>query len=154
MNLAKLNRILNELDYKYNINSGGCCFVACCLMHHFRNLGIKYKLVVLSEDYISSQTLRSNIRYNEGYCTNCETANHYFVEVNGIPVNKGDFCLSVYCVSKVSYVTPEDLYNVYKSGSWNSDYNKDLNKRIFKEISNFFKPYEKKKEEGASSSKL
>lgn len=154
MNLAKLNRILNELDYKYNINSGGCCFVACCLIHHFRNLGIKYKLVVLSEDYISAQELRSNIRYNKGYCTNCETANHYFVEVYGVSVNRGDFNLESYSVSKATYISPEELYDVYKSGSWNSDYDKYLNKEVFRAISKFFKPYEEKKKERTSSSEL
>lgn len=43
--INKLNRFLENLDSTYNINSGGCFYVAYLIARELDNLGIKYTVV-------------------------------------------------------------------------------------------------------------
>ena len=44
-----LNVLCDRLDYDYNINYGGCCFVAYLLMKNFESIGIHPTLVIESD---------------------------------------------------------------------------------------------------------
>ena len=46
-NLVKdLNALCDRLDQDYNINFGGCCFVAYLMMKHFEKIGLHPILVI------------------------------------------------------------------------------------------------------------
>ena len=42
MILDELNSLCDNLNYKYSINSGGCCFVAFCIATQLEKYGIPY----------------------------------------------------------------------------------------------------------------
>ena len=48
--IGKLNNFLKDLDSTYNINSGGCFYVAYLIAREFYNLGINYTVVDWHED--------------------------------------------------------------------------------------------------------
>ena len=48
--INELNKFLKVLDNKYNINSGGCFYVAYLIAREFDKLGINYKVVDWHED--------------------------------------------------------------------------------------------------------
>ena len=41
----QLNTLCNELDYKYWVNNGGCCYVAACLAEQLEIHNIPYTAV-------------------------------------------------------------------------------------------------------------
>lgn len=40
---TKLNQLCLELDNKYNINCGGCCYVAACIAEQLESFNIPLK---------------------------------------------------------------------------------------------------------------
>ena len=48
--INELNKFLKRLDNVYNINSGGCFYVAYLIARELDNLGINYTVVDLHED--------------------------------------------------------------------------------------------------------
>ena len=48
--INELNKFLKRLDNVYNINSGGCFYVAYLIARELYKLGIKYKVVDWHED--------------------------------------------------------------------------------------------------------
>lgn len=48
--INELNKFLKTLDNKYNINSGGCFYVAYLIARELYKLGINYKVVDWHED--------------------------------------------------------------------------------------------------------
>ena len=145
MNIEKLNNFLRQLDRNYDINAGGCCFVAFCLAAQCKHYGIPYSIVAIGDYNISKYTLRYNLRTNSYGYTNDEVGNHYFLKVNGEYVNKGDFLLSRYCVNECKCVEPEHILQVYRDGYWNDMYNSENNLRIYKLIKNYFRNEEKER---------
>ena len=152
MILKKLNDFLLELDSEYNINSGGCCFIAFCIATQLEKYSIRYKIVILGDEGLCSKELRSNIKCNDGfYPTRDNTANHYLLQVKNTYINLGDFNIRSYAISKTSCIKPLEIYNMYKSGWWNPDYDKKNNLKIYKEIKRFFKHNEKEAKNLTSS---
>ena len=49
--IIQLNNLCQKLDILYDINNGGCCYVAYKIAKQLDKLNIKYELVVF--DYIS-----------------------------------------------------------------------------------------------------
>ena len=141
--MEELNQLLRKLDDKYLINCGGCCFIAFCISVHLFNLGIPYKFVCLGTEKLSSRELRNNVKRNRDYPCLENTANHYLLQVGKEYINLGDFDLRYYDVSKTSYIKPIELLYLYRYGCWNSDYDTENNLKIYRIISDFFKPYEK-----------
>lgn len=45
----ELNSLLEDLDSKYDINWGGCCYIAYLLAKEFDALKIKYKFITLCD---------------------------------------------------------------------------------------------------------
>lgn len=42
---TKLNQLCLELDNKYNINCGGCCYVAACIAEQLESFNIPFEIV-------------------------------------------------------------------------------------------------------------
>ena len=115
-----LNQLCKDLDYKYDINSGGCCFVAAVIAEQLENCNIPFKL----------------IHYELYSC-------HYAIRVNDRIINRCD------CKYKEiifdDYLSSDDIYDTYYNEDWNSTYNKQWNLIVKTKIKSLFKKYENRR---------
>ena len=94
-NLVKeLNQVCLKLHDDYNINYGGCCFVAYLLMKHFENLNIHPTFIIESEyeEVDHEEFLNCVHKRNNDNCTGLgyNTCHHYFIHIPKIGyVNSG-----------------------------------------------------------------
>lgn len=98
----ELNRICNEMSYNYNINCGGCCFVAACLAENLEKLNIPFKV----------------IHYNLSGC-------HYAIKVSDRYINRDEYYS--YEIKEIMNCSSDDLYEIYNNNNWNKCYNKKWN---------------------------
>lgn len=153
LNVHSLQRLLNELclqlNKKYYINSGGCCFVAYLIAFHLDKLGLRYKLIVFTKelkDNVSiSFEVRSKIRNNSRKTSivGSGTCSHYalYLEGGGI-INVGEFgTLPKYFVEDIN---SSNIKWIYRSGRWNPEYNIHNNRIIRKTFNAFFNGYEER----------
>jgi hypothetical protein len=90
INIKKLNKVLLDLDDKYDINSGACALIASIIAQYLENNGIKY---------------RTKVYYYED---NYEYAWHYSLVVDNIEINP-----STYKYQNDEYIFENDCV-VYK----------------------------------------
>ena len=144
--IIQLNNLCQKLDILYDINNGGCCYVAYKIAKQLDKLNIKYELVVF--DYISKNksliskeviNKRKNIKDNESVVGN-GTCNHYCLYLRGYGyINKGDFDdRNKYFIKNISY---KNIRWIYKKGDWNDEYLISKNSIVSKTIKSFFKHY-------------
>ena len=113
----EINELCLKLDSAYNINDGGCCFVAACIAKQLEKYNIPFTV----------------IHYNLWGC-------HYAIKVDDRYLNRCDYRkkeigAEIKCNS--SYV-----YDIYTSKDWNPRYNSKNNKTIEKYIIELFEKYE------------
>ena len=115
-----LNQLCKDLDYKYNINSGGCCFVAAVIAEQLENCNIPFKL----------------IHYELYSC-------HYAIRVNDRIINRCD------CKYKEiifdDYLSSNEIYDTYYNEDWNHTYNRQWNLIVKTKIKSLFKKYENRR---------
>ena len=144
--LKKLNKLCKELDNYYDINKGGCCYVAYLIATNLWNLNIKYKLVVCDK-YKNCKALKMRKDINSLELSNYGF-NHYFIEVDGFPINMGYFYEDLFYHSKASYVNPFCIGKIYtyfkEKGGWNSTYETSYNSIVKDTINKFFEENEKR----------
>lgn len=113
----EINKLCLELDSKYKINDGGCCFVAACLARQLEKYKIPFTL----------------IHYNEWSC-------HYAIKVKDRYLNRCDFRkneISAEIKCRASYIS-----NIYYNKDWNPMYSIQNNLTVEKAIIAVFKKYE------------
>lgn len=115
-----LNQLCKDLDYKYNINSGGCCFVAAVIAEQLENCNIPFKL----------------IHYELYSC-------HYAIRVNDRIINRCDCKYNEIIFD--DYLSSDDIYDTYYNEDWNSTYNKQWNLIVKTKIKSLFKKYENRR---------
>lgn len=110
----QLNTLCNELDYKYCVNNGGCCYVAACLAEQLETHNIPYTAV----------------QYG------CR--NHFAIKVSDRYINR-----SSYRKSEIEeyYDSSKELLHCYKHHSWNEIYDKRYNGCVKKAIKAVFNKY-------------
>lgn len=154
LNVHSLQRLLNnlclQLDKKYLINNGGCCFVAYLIALHLDRLGLKYKLLiftnVLKDEISISYEVHSKVKNNSRRTSivGSGTCDHYaiYLEGGGV-INAGGFnsLLNKYIIEDI---TSSDVKWVYRSGVWNPEYNVHNNIIIRKTFNAFFNGYEER----------
>lgn len=142
-----INNLCDFLDTEYNINNGGCCFIASLLATHLDKLGIPYDLITYSYfekdlDYIQYE-VSSKVK-NKSYrksVTGNHTCEHYSLFIKGAgEINEGDFDNFVRYVIKD--VQGSNIRWIYRNGTWNTDYNTCNNKAVKNIVKSFFKQYE------------
>ena len=94
----QLNRLCEELNYKYDINCGGCCYVAAVLAEQFELHNIPFTV----------------IHYNLYGC-------HYAIKVSDRYINRDDYRKKE--ISEYLDWSSSDLFEVYNDGDWNKCYN-------------------------------
>ena len=142
--LKKLSQLCSDLDRWYDINRGGCCYVAYLIATNLWNLKVKYKLV-LCDKYKTCKALKMRRDINSlrlsGY-----SFNHYFIEVDGFPINMGYFNKKVCYQSKASYINPFCIGKIYtyfkERDEWNEIYKPRHNPIVKDTINKFFEENE------------
>jgi hypothetical protein len=142
--VSDLNTLCDRLDEDYNINYGGCCYVAYILMKNFEAIGIHPVLVIESDcDEIDGDEFLDCVhdRVDEcnglGYNTCC----HYFVQIPKIGyVNSGSFSRD--SLNKFKGLSAKDVQWIYKTGDWNSCYETKNNAMVGRRIKQVFSKYE------------
>ena len=154
LNVHSLQRSLNnlclQLDDKYLINDGGCCFVAYLIAFHLDRLGLGYKLLIITNEFkdnisISSE-VHSRVRNNSRRTSivGSGTCNHYALYLEGGgTINVGEFStfLNTYLIEDIN---SSDIKWIYRSGRWNPEYNVHNNRIIRKTFNAFFNGYEER----------
>ena len=111
-----LNKLCRDLDNKYNINCGGCCFVAAVIAEQLENCNIPFTV----------------IKYDECGC-------HYAIKVNDRIINRSDYRSWEIVIN--DYITSEELFFTYNNNNWNTIYNKRWNLIVKTQIKSLFKKY-------------
>lgn len=144
-----INILCKGLDAKYNINFGGCCFVASEVAKYLDRLGLKYELRIYDncgKDLAAINNEVRNKHMNNSDSTSvvrCYSCSHYFIWLEGagsINEIKEDFKgWPAYTIRNITYA---NIKWVYRVGSWNDCYDKSNNPKIKKLINSYFEPYE------------
>lgn len=132
--VSKLDALCQKLDDSYNLNSGGCCYVAYCLAKVLRRVKIPYNLVIFqnSED-IDFHNYKEDLMERKPLYT----YSHYAIEVPDIGTINVEERHKLRVSLTISNLLPKDIYYIYKTGDWNTYYNhSDSNKIIRKSIEN------------------
>lgn len=141
----RIDKCCRRLDKDFNINSGGCCFVAYLIAKNLEKLHIPFKLVVESDlDCYDDSNGFENIKERKlnSFPTGNSVQYHYFIKIDTGTINKDDDC-SDHSFVTYSGITSEDIKWIYDTGSWNDDYNYDDNDTVEQLINKSFKIYEK-----------
>ena len=113
----QLNQLCSELSEKYNINSGGCCYVAACLAEELELHNIPFKV----------------IHYN--YC-GC----HYAIKVSDRYLNRDDYRKRE--ITEILECSSTEIYNIYFKETWNKLYEISNNPIVKRAIREVFRKYE------------
>lgn len=153
LNIHSLRRSINNLcdflEQEYFINHGGYCFIAYVIAKQLDKLGIAYKLIIYDyhkrnsnciqyevHNKVKNRTYSSSVTGN--YC-----CSHYSLHIIGAgEVNNGRFERDMFRYS-IEDIHSSNIHWIYKTSSWNSDYNRKNNKTIKNIVKMFFKKYEK-----------
>ena len=103
------------MNNSYNINWGGCCFVAAV---------------------ISEQLEKYNISFKIAY-TKCPT--HFAIKVSDRYINRDGFKFDK--LSEIYLWDSKFLYETYQNGNWNDHYSKRWNLIVKTRIKSLFKKY-------------
>ncbi len=149
INIHSLKRSLDRLclclDDLYQVNCGGCCYVAFLIARHLDRLGIEYNLSIynflpkIESDIIKEVTCM--LRSTGSSVIGTDTCEHYCISiVGGGSVNEGDVeSLKRYDIKEVTH---KNIRWIYKHGLWNNCYDTCNNKIVKGIIDSFFRKYE------------
>lgn len=113
----EVNELCRYLDNKYNINCGGCCFVAACLAEQLESKRIPFEI----------------IHYDLYGC-------HYAIKVSDRYLNRCDY--RKHEITEYLNLTSEELFLRYYEETWSSTYNSDHNDFVKDSIKSVFSKYE------------
>jgi hypothetical protein len=126
---TQLDKLCKFLDELYDINCGGCCYVAACLAECLQKDNISYQVIILEcpDDIIKFSELKKS-------CL------HYFLSINNVDINGyddvGDDEYKIF--NNISY---RSLFNHYKKCIWNDFYDSEKNKFIKKIIKQYYEDF-------------
>lgn len=140
--LNKINKVCDELNNTYNINLGGCCYVAACIAEEFDSLNIPYSLAIYPDVEICcpNNYIREHIISRDSNCITLgdDVVCHYALKLSHVGiVNIDDREEEDYILIK--NISAKDIMFVYKSGSWNSCYHTKYNKLVKDKLHEIFK---------------
>jgi len=150
-----LNKVCESLDRRFDVNSGGCCYVAYCIAYYLDKFGIKYSLKCCDDDVKRNNKaiineIRSMDRNTTDETSICgiHTVEHYYIHIN----HYGDVNLTDEYWDCEEYTIPSINYThikwIYDNGDWNPHYDVHDNKKVKRAIYNIFKKYGKEIKRG------
>jgi len=117
MNRKKLFKDLNNLclnlSDEYNINCGGCCYVAACIAAQLEKFNIPFKI----------------IHYQLYSC-------HYAIKVSDRYINRDGYRKKE--IYEVLECSSREVFERYYSGDWNPTYKTSHNSIVHKKINQIF----------------
>ena len=141
LRLAKsLDALCTKLDRVYNINSGGCCYLAFLIARNLDQLEVKYELVVYSPDKKDSIKMEEELK-NRTLQSGDESVimcDHYCLYIYNYGIINRDNRHGGYIVKNVS---SNSIGWIYKLGGWNPYYKKSNNSIVKDIVNDFFKKY-------------
>lgn len=124
----RLNKLCRFLDEEYDINAGGCCYVAYCLAKLLSKDKFKFR-VIIYEDY----------ELEDRFSEISGSHYHYAIGIGNYTINSAgcdkdeSFCRNIYYNVRAS-----EILDHYKNCGWNECYNSAKNKFIFRTIQVFY----------------
>lgn len=125
--IRRLNRLCDFLDEEYDINSGGCCYIAYCIAKLLTS--DKFKFKVLIYDYYPLDIKKFDKVIGSHF--------HYAISLRGGVINPGSFNTNL-CSTPYSRVSASKILKHYERGSWNTDYDLSKNEFVYKTIKMFY----------------
>ena len=140
-----LNVLCDRLDQDYNINFGGCCFVAYLIIKHFEKIGLHPTLIIESDcENIDQDDFLDCVHTRSGNCQGLkdQTCYHYFIYIPEINkyINSGEIYEDY--LYEFQGLSAKDVHWIYKTGDWNSDYDRKNSPMVGRKIAQVFKKYE------------
>lgn len=137
--IDNLNDLCRNLDYIFDINSGGCCYVASVLGHLCERYHLQYRLVIADDCGCFDDELFKRCIENQDLAT-CsglgdDTCFHYYLQIMDSTVNSMD-CEDL----DLHYfdVDSDDITWIYVHGRWNHVFDKQYCPIIRKTLVKFF----------------
>lgn len=125
----KLNKTLEMLDSVYDINYGGCCYVAYCIATLLWDSNIDYQLIVLEDD--AEEEIDLNISH---YHYGLTIEDKYFINISENDLEEFDY-------ARIDNPDPEVIKEHYDNNEWNEMYNTDKNEFIKGIITTFYNEF-------------
>ena len=124
----RLNNLCKFLDEEYEINVGGCCYIAYCLAKLLSKDKFKFSVIVY-EDY----------ELEDKFSEISESHYHYAIGIGSYTINSAECDEDKSFYRNVYYnVRASEILNHYKNRSWNKCYNSAKNRFIFRTIQVFY----------------
>ena len=108
----QLNLLCYNMSFEYDINNGGCCYVAAVIAEQLERFGIPYKVAI------------------------AESPCHYAIKVSDRYINRDDFKFDYFYSFDSEY-----LYEDYYRGDWNERYSRRWNLIVKTRITALFNKY-------------
>lgn len=126
-----MHEVCNLLDTLYDINCGGCCYVAWCLSSLLTEDNINYNVEVVSNyEELESCSFFDDLD---------DAHSHYGISIGGYYINITDCDINdAMYHNSFENVTPDDLKKHYDINYWNSCYDIDKNDFIYNIIKQFY----------------
>lgn len=133
----ELNQLLESLDYEYDMNSGGCAFVAYSIAKNLSEKNIPYEVVLYPSIWVNTGGPREIYKEHK-------SVHHVLVLCDSkYLLNDTGYSLSKETIKKYKIsLTPGQVRYYYKTCRWNPRYDKKYNSVISRKINNFFKQLE------------
>lgn len=116
----QVNKLCYNLDNKYDINCGGCCYVAACIAEQLELKEIPFKV----------------IHYDLCGC-------HFAIKVSDRYLNRSDYKKRE--IIEIPNWTSKELFKYYYKGGWNSTYKTENNRTVKNSIKSIFSKYENRR---------
>lgn len=142
--INNLNKLFVKLDKRYDINCGGCCYVAYLIARELEKRELyDFKLRIYNyslEDY-SVDNIRFNIINNKDRlpCRSC-TVYHYSIVYDQYEINESDEGLDYLDIDNLY---SNDIERLYHYGDWNDCYDTVNNIFVERFIKIIFNNYDK-----------
>lgn len=117
--IKKLNYLASELDRRYSMNSGGCCYFAYLIAEWLETYDIEYRFIIQDDGPIDGVS-----------------GKHYCLQImpSKLFINK----LSKYSHIKTTQLTSSQIFSYYRKSNWSEKYDICNNTVVKKAIDNIF----------------
>ena len=129
--IYRLNSLFKSLHEIYEINSGGCCYVAYLVAKELDKRNLPYALRIYNDRVLPKHECFRNIEFDhDDFPIHSKTANHYVIKYCNDIINPDDDLEDAPCVD-LDNIDADFIEDIYLKGDWNPTYN--INNSIFVE---------------------
>lgn len=134
--VSQLNKLCYKLNEKFEINCGGCCYVAYCIAKLLEQYNIKFNLIVFDHEY--------DLEKYDTLLEIPEAMAHYAIMIKNSSedvINCDDYYFD-YNYKNFEVTSSDILECYYENSGWNSMYDTKNNLKILNIIEEFFYEWE------------